>query len=504
MNFSARHLKIGSVLFLFLSVAFLYYIRPFIQPLALFIYLNPFIIQALILSAVLSFLAYRFTDVDGLGSSAFTMSFVGFFFVGIILSSAYTNMSIAEDLVEDRTEISSLPDADNQNPRILPRTVSDEFAQNSLQEPRHKLGESDIAIDSNGTPQWSYPLRPDGFINSLSISQRGGAYIDMTSSSSDISYNDGDMDVGIGMRVRDNIDWQQRKQSYWKSYEDHFMMEHDGENYIATPYVDYSLEFRFPLLLMVPEWGGAVLTDEEGEMEYLESEEVSENEILQDQRVYPYNLARRYVSAMEYRNGVLNKWFFHEDQLEVAPLPGFDNDQPFTIMTDEGPQLFIATEPYGDASGLFEIWTVDGATGDYELYALDRQQGLIGAERAVNYVRQANSKVNWADEDSDTGFEPIEPLPVIVDDQLYWQVRVVPIDSAGIAFTSMVSAESSNVYTAETDQEIYEFLEGEDIGEADEQPTTEEGIEISVIEDGEVAGEITVTDPEFEIEVSEE
>ena len=505
---------------------FMYFFRPWFHSVLLGVYTNPFTIQAAVIvagSLAVYVLYYRDSvdsedeDLDdwqkiplngGKIRAAATLLFVLFAFGGV-LNTAFTNVAMAEDVQQNLTEISELPDIDNSNPRILPRTVASEFAENSLQEPRHKLGPSDIAIGENGTPYWSHPLQPDGDINSFIIRQKGAAFADMTTSSANISYSEQEMDVGIGMQVFDNINWVLKKQKYWVNYQDHFVLEHQNENYIATPYIEYDFEFTFPIVHTVPKWGGVALTDSEGNVEYIDSENIESHDVLDDQRTYPFDLARGYVSAMEYREGIINKWFLHEDQLEVAPVPGFNNEQPFMILTEDNPELFIATEPYGEASGLFEIWTVDAVTGKYEVYRLDRNQGLIGANRAVNFVRQANSRVNWADQDSDTGFAPIEPLPVIVDDKLYWQVRVVPLDSAGIAFTSFVEAESSNVFSAQTDDEIVDFLEGEPLDQTAnltaENSTTKEGdVKISIIENGKVVETITTETGNFSIEVNRE
>ena len=506
-----------------------YFFRPWIHSLLLGFYVNPYLIQSVLLGLLAGGFVYwrkrrknraktneegqevddwQNVKIDGRMVNIASTVFFVLLVIGGIANTAYTNVSMSQDLETELTEIDSLPDIDNENPRILPKTVANEFAENSLQEPRHKLAPSDIAIDGNGTPYWSHPLQPDGGINSFIIKQKGAAFADMTTSSSKISYSEGEMDVGIGMQIFDNINWVLKKQRFWVNYEDHFVLEHENENYIATPYVEYDFRFRFPIVYTVPEWGGVALTDSEGKTEYVESENVENHSVLGNQRNYPFDLARKYVSSMEYREGIINQWFFHENQLEVAPVPGFNNDQPFMILTEDNPELFVATEPYGEASGLFEIWTIDAVTGKYEVYRLDRDQGLIGANRAVNFVRQANSRVNWADRDSDTGFSPIEPLPVIVDDKLYWQVRVVPLDSAGIAFTSFVDADSSNVYTAQTDQEIRDFLKGENINQTADLNETEGGnqtgnVEISIIEDGEVVETVTTQDRDFDIRVRE-
>jgi len=60
-------------------------------------------------------------------------------------------------------------------------------------------------------------------------------------------------------------------------------------------------------------------------------------------------LALQSVAATKYRNGILNTYTSHEDEIEIAPLPGDRNDQPFFILSESGPQYVVAVEPYGDA-----------------------------------------------------------------------------------------------------------------------------------------------------------
>jgi hypothetical protein len=61
----------------------------------------------------------------------------------------------------------------------------------------------------------------------------------------------------------------------------------------------------------------------------------------------------------------------------------------------------------------------------------------------------------------------------VVDGQLYWQVRVVPEDSSGIAYTAFVNARSSDVHEVETTAEVTAFLEGERIADGGEDDTPE-------------------------------
>lgn len=487
--------------------ALVWFFRPWLQPLAMLFYIYPALTQALVMliaGGIIGLLAMF--KSEGLGTVIWTVS--GILALGVVLSAMllnapYTDVHLSQQMLDEKQVVDSMPDGDQDNPRILPRTVAEEYGENRLQEPRHRLGISDIAV-VNGTPKWTMALEPDGLVNTFIHQQKGAVYADMTTESASLSFEDEMFDVGLGMQITDNLYWNLRKDEYWKNYRDPFVYQ--GENdepFIATPIIDYEWHFRFPIMYAVPVYDGVAVTDTDGNMDYIQPEEVDNTEGLQDQRVYPYSLANRYVDSMQYRNGILNKWFIHEDQLQVADAPGWDNEQPFMVMTENGAELFLATEPFGDASGLFELWIVDGQTGEYRVEKLDRDSAMLGANRAIDYVRRAAPQINWADSDSDTGFEPVEPIPEIVDDQLYWQVRVVPLDSAGMAFTAFVDASDGSVMLAESDDEIHEFLEGEELEEVDPdtepgqqppaEPTPGDGeFELRIIEDGQVVDSIIV------------
>ncbi len=487
-------------------LAVLYFIRPWIHPFIITLYRNPFIIQSVLIAALTAGFTWYTTRRPAAAYNTGLAVGAAFFLVGSFLNAPYQGVTMAAELEDRASTVNSLPAMSEDHPRILPRSVASQYAQNSLQEPRHRLSDGDIAIAPGGTPQWSYALRPDGGLNTFIVKQKGAAFVNMSTSSSDISFDDDQMDVGVGTQITDNIYWQLRKAAYFVSYQDPFVFQAQDSLKIATPFIEYDYTFRFPILYTVPEWGGVAVTDQDGSTSYVDDEDVASHNDLNDQRTYPFSLARRYVSAMEYRNGIINKWFLHEDQLEVAPVPGQGNDQPFMILTEDNPELLVATEPYGDASGLFEIWTVDAVTGAYEQYPLDRDQGLIGADKAVNFVRQANSRVTWASRGDDNGFTPIEPLPVVVDDTLYWQIRVVPVDSAGVAFTAFVDAKTSDVYTAQDDEDIRRFLRGQRAatnttarpGDSDSSTDT---VTIDIVEDGSVVEEITVDASNYSVNV---
>ncbi|MFC7173885.1 hypothetical protein ACFQL0_12095 [Haloplanus litoreus] len=87
------------------------------------------------------------------------------------------------------------------------------------------------------------------------------------------------------------------------------------------------------------------MIDGDGDIEDLSPTEAREHPVLQDQKLYPFDLTRKRVAATKYRNGIVNTFTSHEDEIEVAPVPGEGNDQPFLVFTDSGPEYIVAVEP---------------------------------------------------------------------------------------------------------------------------------------------------------------
>jgi len=181
--------------------------------------------------------------------------------------------------------------------------------------------------------------------------------------------------------------------------------------------------------------------------------EAAASPILDNQQLYPEQLALQSVAATKYRNGILNTYTSHEDEIEIAPLPGDRNDQPFFILSESGPQYVVAVEPYGDAQGLKELWTIDGQSGAFERYV--PADSLFGPQRAADLVRQSAPQTDW------DRFSPAEPILTVIDDREYWQVRVVPEDNSGIAYVAFVDARSGDVDSFEQTDTITQFLAGE-------------------------------------------
>lgn len=394
-----------------------------------------------------------------------------------ILGNLYQGAALAERTDGRAAELERLPSVDPSAPRILPKSVGTQFASNSLQLPRHTLAGADIAM-VNGSPTWSFALQPDGAVNTLIAQQAGAAFVDMTTTEKKIEMVERPMACGPGMQITDNLGWVLHKARYRVQYQDPFYLVHEGQLYGAIPMVEYEHRWRFPTVYSVPVFAGVALIDEACEIALLDPDEAAEHPVLEGQPIYPYNLARQEVNSMRYVNGILNKLFTHEGELELAPVPGEGNDQPFTVLTEDGLRYFLAAEPFGKAEGVFQVWTLDGRTGEAAVLKLDPGSSLLGPSKAAQFLRKDNPRVDWS------RMTVSEPIPTVVDDVLYWHVKAVPRDSAGVAFTAFVNAGTGNVTEAATLREVVRFLRGEEIdagpvlpGQPEQEPGPSAGVQ---------------------------
>jgi len=467
-----------------------WYFRPWLHGVVYGLYTTPIALPVVVLGLVV--LAFLRPRLGTPGAAQVALVLAGFMlFVGIGGAGLLAGEELGKTTMTRSDTAGNLSETDPAKPRVVPQSVATRYASNTLNFPQYRIAGGDITV-RNGTPYWSYALAPDGTFNHLTKRQHGTVLVDMTEQNAEVDTVVGDLQKGIGPAFYNNYRFETLKRAdYLVQYQDPYMVVHEGEQYIAVPYT--KPEFHWlPLPYTTPEWGGVVLLDRDGTVEDLSPAEARDHPALSGQKLYPFDLTRRKVAATKYRNGIVNTFTSHEDEIEVAPVPGEGNSQPFLVFTGAGPEYVVAVEPYGQAQGLKEVWTIDARTGEYERYS--PTASLFGARKATDYVRQAARTTDW------NRFTPSEPIPVVVDSQLYWQVRIVPEDSSGIAYTAFVNARSSDVHEVTTTAEVTAFLRGErvDGGGGDGQPgdRTPTLVVERVAPNGTVVGTLEIYDDE--------
>lgn len=463
MNDKRKGLLIVSVLVILAGLVWIS--RPMWHWFFMSLYIYPVIWESLVISITIGAISYivwfsqkeyeTWDDFGGAKGRTIGIFLIVLIIVGIILGSfqlMYPQCYLAENL--EVSEIAELPDIDPSAIRIMPLAVSQRYAKDALQYPRFKLGTADISF-VNKTPCWIYGLIPDGVVNFFVLKDKGAVYVEMTTSEKNTKIIEQDMEIGEGMGISDWYKWKLYKEKYWVYYEDPYFVSTENKLHIAVPIISYKYHWKFPTFYTVPKWTGTALIDSEGKVEFLTPEEAKKHPVLRDQKLYPERLTRYYVNSFRYTHGIKSKLFYHTNQLEIADVPGQQNEQPFLVVTKEGMKWFIACEPYGEAHGIFKVFLIDARTGEIQFNEQPKAEALIGPVKACDYVRKENPIVDWS------RMTPVEPIPVIIQGKLYWQIKVIPNDASGIAYTAMVDSQTADVVELKTDKEIKRFIKGE-------------------------------------------
>ena len=427
-------------------------------------------------------------------SAVLKLSVLGTVFgIAVVIGFVYSVPAgmVAESTLADRTmadseRIDGLPAINAENPRIVPRAVADVQTRGSTSYRTHRLGPSDIARAEDGTLAWSYAIEPDGVRNKLLSTQRGVLLSDMTriENRSITAYDDQSFAIGEGMYLHRGAAWNLKSTDFLTQYyDDAVEFTHNGTAYMYYPKTGHEWQLT-PIPHTVPVWEGGALISPDGTITHLTPDEAQASAILDGQRLYPLYNTEREMRSLGYRNGIINQLPVvgqHEGEVEVATLPaGAGNSQPFVIDLDGERMSYVtAMEPYGeDSRGLDEIFFVDATTGETRYFASEGET-LTGPERAMGIVRSADSQTGWGD-----NFVVVEPIPVFVDDDLWWHSKVVPTDNTDISRNVFVNADNGETVSLATTDAVRSFLAGEDVD--DETVKTEpapdrEGVDYYIV-----------------------
>jgi hypothetical protein len=371
--------------------------------------------------------------------------------------------TLAEQTMSEAEQIDEFPQINQENPRVVPREVADVTTRGSVSYRQHRLGTSDIARTEDGSLAWSYPIQPEGFRNQAVENQRGVFITEMTRTDNrERVAVEEDFAVGEGMLLHRSSDWKLKKTDYWAQYNDDAVeFSHDGKPYMYYPKTGHEWHLT-PLPHTTPTWEGGALLYPNGTVEHLSPEQAQQNEILDGQRLYPLTLTSDKMESLNYREGIINQLPVvgaHENEVQVAGLPdNAENEQPFVIdLKGERLNYVTAMEPFGaDSRGLDEVWFTDAETGAFRVFETRAEETFTGPERAIGIARSEDTQTDWG-----SNFVVTEPVPVTVDGDLWWHLKVVPTDFTAVTRNVFVNAETEEAVEEVDDEGIRQFLAGE-------------------------------------------
>ena len=473
-------LLIGAVLALF----FMWLVSPVFHGLVMGLYVNwPFFLVVMV-GTVLGAYLWSIGDKDPAKIVAVvaTIAALAYLFTATPLRDLKYLASVEAE------EIKEMPDTTGL--RFLPYDVAARFGQNTQDDSTLVLGDFEPLDNGEGGIDWVAPRVPNGLYNSLVNNQDGVMVIQPDGSAEIISQ---EFKRGEGMALYRNVGWKLKREKFFAHHTNQYYVLDEEELLGIVPYISY--RFSFPV--MVPRWGGVLVVHPDGEIENLSPQEAINDGRIEGERLYPEQLARKVGDVWKYRNGYWNTWFAHKDEAQIpqidtpegqnaSTLQGTSTNQmPFLIPTEEGPQWFLAAEPYGRSFSMYQGIYVDGHTGEVTYFKPGTGSALIGVNKALDYAQATFPNYQWGQ-----NAVILEPRPVVKDKTLYWMATITNADKAGVSQTVMVNAsEQGEVTVLETYEDVVAFVEGEDAGEtvnvegggtlgASEEPSATPGTEI--------------------------
>ena len=345
--------------------------------------------------------------------------------------------------------------------RFLPLEVAQTTASNKISDPTVTPGDADPLIDGSQA-KWIVPLEPNNFSTKYTGKQPGALVINTTA---DVTQDNTEFDPGYGLCCFNRgIDWNAVGKKFWADYNPrNYMTVLDGETVIIQPYLSYHLSWRGIIPLEVPQYGGVLVFHSDESIEDLSPSEAASK--YPGGRFFPEEMAEYFSHAYQYKDGIWNAWFTHQNMPDVPHLGSDSNNNansdssktkpnqfPFLIPTDSGPEWYSAVEPFGTSKSAYMAYYINATDGTVQTYKFE--QPLVGPDRAESFVNNAFNQLK--------GTYFYEPRPVVKGGNLYWMLSASASGTPDVQFTALVDAYSEDVIKLKNQSEVERVVNGED------------------------------------------
>ncbi|EHP86446.1 hypothetical protein [Methanotorris formicicus] len=443
--------KLYLLIFVMLGIVLLYAISPILHTFFMFFYRNPSTVElGFLVVGIIGFLAYR-----GINRVLYAILIVilGYFVIlspMLYLTDAYTLTTLQkENLPKDIENFNGFECDGGGFLRILPKKVAETYMVSSLEYPRYTIDNVYITTFDNSMFWFAY-LEPDGLFNRIMLKSKGIFMIPVNTTERVVIRKEKNIEYTPGQLVTDNLYWKLYRFDYFADYGKPRVVVKGNKIYTIVPQIKY----RFHGFYTTPYWSGVVVLDENGNIKYYSKEEALKEF---NSPIFPESLARKIVESQNYWksspiDNILNLWFKHENEIELVDSDG--NRQPYLIMVNKKPYWILAVEPYGRAYGISRIYVI-GMDGNILQYKFSEPK--IGPIKGMDYVQKSLPTYDW------DKFEIVEPLPIFVNDRLYWRYVIIPKSGGGISKIVLVDVETGDVEIFNSHDEYSSFIKNGEV-----------------------------------------
>jgi hypothetical protein len=437
------------------ALVVLWLVRPIWHGLAMFFWTEPLVwLAPLLLLGAGAWLLRRsqrsWTTLEDLRSGVrpptYLFAFPALAFFVFVFAAALNGPLVGKAIV-DNTEydaIAGLPAGGKV--RLVPREVAEVNASSAFNSPTETLTNFRIVNTDRGL-QWTALRTPQGAFRIFSKKSQGIVELPAEQTARQLRYVDAELQVAPGLQITDNLRWRLLKKHFLINLEEPVGIDTPDGARLLVPYLEYK-----GLLIRRPVLGGVFVVAPDGTIEDLEPEEAARRpELAQTGRIFSDTQARRIQDAYQYKGGIWNAWFVHENQTRITDTE--TNRQPYLVdftSAGLGMQWVTVAEPYGRAFAASAIFLTDATTGKTRIWRVPARKSLSGNRRALQAVRAVSIPgIDYGDSSPGaTGsgnFRVVEPRPVFVKGRLVYLTSIIPKESNAVTKTVVVDAETNQL-----------------------------------------------------------
>jgi hypothetical protein len=434
------------------ALALLWLVRPLWHGLAMFVWTEPIVWLAPLLLLVAGGVLLRrsqrsWTTLEDLRSGVrpptYLFAFPVLAFVVFVLGAAL-NAPLVGKAIVDNTNYEPIPGLPAGGiVRLVPREVAEANASSAFNSPTETLTNFRIVNTGHGLV-WTALRTPQGAFRIFSKKSQGIVELNAEQTARALRQIDADLQIAPGLQITDNLRWRLLKERFLIKLEEPVGIETPKGPRILVPYLEYK-----GILIRRPVLGGVFVVAPDGSIEDLEPEEAARRpELRQTGRIFPDTQARRIQEAFQYKRGVWNAWFVHEDQTRITDTE--TNRQPYLVdfgAAGLGPQWVTVAEPYGRAFAASAIFLTDATTGRTRIWRVPQRTSLSGNRRALQAVRAVSIPgIDFGDGTPGSGnFRVVEPRPVFVKGRVVYLTSIIPNTANAVSKTVVVDAETNKL-----------------------------------------------------------
>lgn len=338
--------------------------------------------------------------------------------------------------------------------RIIPLKTAYANALSLLKIPTHTLfwEETSIFYDGNEAV-FGWLVEPEGGVNSFMMEPLGAVLFDGSDYPFNYTFIDHDLRWGLhNMRLTpfyvDTLGRHVKLGCMWCKplYQDIVIVPLNGKLYILIPLEGWETG----LATSIPYLSAYAVVSEDGQVRIVPYDKLWDDpvmgEALRKYRIpiVPETIAREWIEAMRWAPGVVATAIMHAT-FEVRDVGA--NPQPYLVFDEEGNLwwLFVA-EPSGESYAVRYLIYVNASSPSPDIRIYEPREQLIGPSRIANYVMKAHPTFDWG------LFELAEPIPVILNNTLYWKVTIITSDGRGVVSIDLVDAKTGTVNSLSLDK----------------------------------------------------